>query len=490
MSDQKAVQREKKQVKILIARKSDNTYNDYIIPIIFLPGVMGSRLKFKSGNTWDPDDLPGNIWHWYKSDPEKQRIEMRCADFEDISYNAVMTEKPQKFAEFISDEEVKRGWAGVSYKFHGQFLQLGIQTYYSTHHHPIYGFGYDWRDSNSKSGLLLKDRISSILATHKASKCIIVTHSMGGLVTRAAIRQAQNPVGLAGPSPDLTDKVLAVVHICQPAVGTPVAYRRMFTGATFLYDGKSIEAHVFGTAVGNTGETFSQIVSGMDGPLQLLPTDGYPNVNGHPWLRYTTPELGDKIGSWGESVYASYLSKLQPPGISPENTTGARTVVKTELKQRLERAKAFHTALRENGKPFRHPLTFALYSRGLKIDVMTHFEKTGGIGGFIDRNNPFNYPVGNTGFVLKLTDEQQPEDGSDGTVAEHSATSLFPDQQQIPPPQKWQEVGSKGNEKDGGIRQYVFNGILHMDAANNLEINKAASVIIHRILRSFGKIPE
>ena len=145
---------------------------------------------------------------------------MKCAAPDDSSQNTVMS--LNKNYELTQDE-VDRGWGGVSFKYHGEFLRDD----YSRRYNPVYAFGYDWRNSNYNSAQRLAVRIDEILARHKARRCIIVTHSMGGLVTRAALRLV----------PALEAKVLCVVHLFQPVLGTPVAYRRFFTGVTAVYDG-------------------------------------------------------------------------------------------------------------------------------------------------------------------------------------------------------------------------------------------------------------
>lgn len=482
-------EREAKEPKqIRVARNSDNTYNDYIVPVIFIPGVFGSRLKFRSGYVWDPD----SAWamkHWLWTNADEQRVQMRCESFDfDADPNIVMSENTtQDYKNVLSPEEVKRGWAGVSYKYHGKFLEFGINNgYYSEHHHPIYAFGYDWRDSNEKSGDAFKKRIEEILKIHDAKKCVVVSHSMGGLVTRAALFNA----------PELIDKVLTVVHVFQPAIGTPVPYRRMFTGCTMKYDG-GIGAAGFNLIVGNTGEKWVKVASVCDGAMQLMPANNYPKVGEQPWLRYMTEDGAEKIDNL--NIYGSYLHHKQPPGIISKlmvqkDPSGKTELIRRELKMRLEMARDFHRALQlGGGKLFKHPLTFSLYGRGLKTDIITEFEKPTGFGGFLARNNPLDfaigsYVVGEDGFILKMTEQQQPLDGGDATVAEHSSSSIFPDQQLIEPPRGWKEIGSRDG-KDG-IRQYVFHGVEHSMAANHEGVNKTVSDIVHRILRAFGKIPE
>jgi len=52
---------------------------------------------------------------------------------------------------------------------------------------PVHAFGYDFRRSNFDSGDALLAFIANVIASHPgAEQVILVTHSMGGLVARAA----------------------------------------------------------------------------------------------------------------------------------------------------------------------------------------------------------------------------------------------------------------------------------------------------------------
>ena len=470
--------RRKKVARIKVARNEKNTYNDYVTPIIFVPGVMGSRLEFKSKNRWDPD-AAWEMKHWLWASADKQREEMRCATFRDTTYNAVMVENGNySEADGLVNEDIQRGWGGVSFKYHGKFLTDGKKSYYSENTNPLYASGYDWRDSNSKSGYYLEKKITAVLDAHKVKKCIIVTHSMGGLVTRASFRQ----------KPELMSKVLTTVHLCQPVIGTPVAYRRFFTGVTAVYDGGA-SAAIFGLAVGNTGDKFSKVISVMDGPLQLLPADGYPNVKDAPWLRYVSLEQkkNNQIGYWNRSIYANYVDTVQPPGPIDGTAAGLMLKVRVEMYNRIVRAKALHDALRVNGKLFLHPLTFSIYSRGLTTDAIVEFEQVYENWYSPKRLDVSRYWVGGNGYALALNDWQRPKDGGDGTVAEQSAAALYPDQINILPPKRWQDIGKLPNGKDG-VRQYLISGVEHAVAANDSEFGLKVSLIIHRVLRAFGRI--
>lgn len=133
-------------------------------------------------------------------------------------------------------------------------------------------------------------------------------------------------------------------------------------------------------------------------------------------------------------------------------------------------------------------MTFSLYSRGLTTDVMVEFEQIYENWYSPNRINPRKFWVGNNGYALALTDWQRPRDGGDGTVAEHSATALYPNQQNIRAPNDWRRIASNGDLKDNGTRQYSFNGIEHAAALGDANMCNVVSLIVYRILRAFGRV--
>jgi len=95
-----------------------------------------------------------------------------------------------------------------------------------------------------------------------AKKVAIVTHSMGGLVTRASLLKGMEP------------KISGIVHTVMPADGAVVAYRRFFTGARKEFnDGPG----PFRTILGGTRLHYSVQQSVLRGPTELLPSETYPD---------------------------------------------------------------------------------------------------------------------------------------------------------------------------------------------------------------------
>lgn len=133
--------------------------------------------------------------------------------------------------------------------------------------YPIYAYGYNWLDSNTVAADGLKSRIEKIIAENngrntKCTQVILVTHSMGGLVARACAQL-----------PDMSRKILGIVHGVMPATGAAVAYRRCKVG---MRD----EDFAASLVIGSNGREVSAVFAQAPGALQLLPSEGY----GKGWL--------------------------------------------------------------------------------------------------------------------------------------------------------------------------------------------------------------
>ncbi len=329
---------------------------------------MGTRLDISgSAADWDPDDHAIMAdWVISRTSTVRKRIDHRTSatvltklptiNFEkgpDIkAIDDIMNRKRlrQIGTKGLSHSEVTtrrlvkefyeaRGWGGVSWGFYGRILMqleedLNPGGKKTPALRPVHCCGYDWRKSNADSGRTLVERIDQVLAKHKARQVILVTHSMGGLVARAAMARGATP------------KIAGVVHTVQPADGAVVAYRRFFTGAVNDLDGDT----PLNIIMGNSPEEYLETQSGAQGPMQLLPHDSYPEL----WLR----------GAFGTNlsvpeVFDTYSSD-QPPGIlQPGNSFNG------EIRARLGEAKAFSKSI----AGLAHPITHVIVGDNVRTDV-------------------------------------------------------------------------------------------------------------------------
>jgi len=244
------------------------------VAIVFVPGVMGSRLEMEKKRWLDGKENP-RIW-----DPDAPIMMMKKFFFASPHdrHKIFFTQSRSVSATATDDHESypsaeERGWPGVAWSCYGELItslhdwDTPLKTLLDL---PVYAFGYDWVDSNELSGFLLQQ---FILQQVKADKVIIVTHSMGGLVTRSALVSNGGDV--------LADKVLGVIHGAQPVHGAPDAYHRQIAGTgAENFIGKAISR-----VMGASGEHMTAIAPHAPGILQLLPNQYYrTNRGGQAWL--------------------------------------------------------------------------------------------------------------------------------------------------------------------------------------------------------------
>lgn len=141
----------------------------------------------------------------------------------------------------------------------------------SRHWFPVHAFGYNWLQSTEDTGKALARRIRDVIGNYAkqgyaCAKVILVTHSMGGLVARAACHPK---IGGAENS------VLGVVQGVCPTAGMPAIYQRMRTGhakGIFLSFVKNKVAEIMGT----NASLVTPVLGNSPGALELLPTTAYP----------------------------------------------------------------------------------------------------------------------------------------------------------------------------------------------------------------------
>ncbi|MDA8140537.1 MAG: alpha/beta fold hydrolase [Desulfobacteraceae bacterium] len=349
------------------------------IPIIFVPGIMGSRLKYtrEKAKAWDPDD-PGFMLRKYGRfflTPDERKTSVVGRQSHDSSYLEV---DPVSLKIPASGKE--RGWAGVAWSFYGGILKAlsahqWPEPLNACFNFPVYAFGYNWTDSNRESGEKLAAAIKKIIDDHamqgKCRQVILVTHSMGGLVARSACKLH----GAEG-------SVLGVVHGTQPATGAPAAYQRMKHGNRDL-DGSlwdwlchpisKIMEKGAERVLGDEGQEVTVLLAHMPGGLELLPNQLYKTNDGNAqWLSYERAD-GSRIALPRQSdPYAEiYLEKdapyrlVDPDWLGGKSSSGYEKQVRNAWKSyshNLNLAKSFHDDLAD----YIHPESFQFYSTAIK----------------------------------------------------------------------------------------------------------------------------
>lgn len=283
-------------------------YPERIIPVIFIPGVMGSNLKSNRKNgkkIWNLDSIASIAGTWFgaNADIRKKKLNLSVTKVDD---SGKVDEKEETF---LLKTRKERGWGSVAYTSYAPFLswlqdelndfealaqgergklltntQLMDSGHISLQQeeidltyrylYPVFAVGYNWLQSNADSAADLAAKIDKEIIQfyqgkgRKCEKVILITHSMGGLVAR---HYTQN---LGGEK-----KVLGVVHGVMPALGAAATYRRMKAGTE--YPEGSIEGWATSQTLGGNAEAMTAVLSQAPSPMQLLPGRDY----GMRWLK-------------------------------------------------------------------------------------------------------------------------------------------------------------------------------------------------------------
>lgn len=291
------------------------------LPVVFLPGIMGSNLRNKESKeiVWRPPNASlaprdvlgaiGALFTWWRRGPKKRQkllnpdqvevddsgsidpgksgLSKEAARFRGwgtvmrSSYNPVMAVLEQRLDNILKLGELEPWWSDEALASPsdygeelGQAQPLNKEEleYAAAYQFDVWCCGYNWLRSNRDSAQAVRDFIENTVLPHyrdsgqttaeqmQKMKVILVTHSMGGLVSRSLTQ-------LLG-----YDRVLGVVHGVQPATGAPAIYHHMRCG----YEG--IERIVLGA---NAGEV-TAVVANSPGALELTPSAVHRE--GKPWL--------------------------------------------------------------------------------------------------------------------------------------------------------------------------------------------------------------
>ncbi|WP_354686989.1 hypothetical protein [Cupriavidus necator] len=378
-----------------------------VIPIVFLPGIMGTNLKNKKtgDSVWRPPNMSLNLADivgvvaalatWGVRGPKKRQQILKADDLtvDDggsvdtgqsglhketarkrgwgsvlrTSYNPVMGLLEARTDRVVADRKPQGWWDSEGLRSPSDFGEENGQPALTEaelmnaarYDFDVWCAGYNWLQSNRQSAEDVKQYIENTVLRHyrdqkppvPAEKVILVTHSMGGLVARALT----NLVGY--------EKVLGVVHGVQPATGAPAIYHHMRAG----YEGP--EQLILGS---NAGEV-TAVVANSAGALELCPT--FDHRSGQPWL-FLQDAQGNVISDT-EGLPCAYPRAANPYeeiyknpawyGLVPEQNTkyldlstnedGPKTNARGTFNFLIDHVEAFH---REFAGQY-HPETYAHY---------------------------------------------------------------------------------------------------------------------------------
>lgn len=265
------------------------------IPLVFVPGIMGSRLRrAQAPKPGDPDAGLPNL-RWSPGDPTWMGKNYMYRYASRRKRMLLGSEFSPAYLEVANSHPVGDGFEGIMEDYRPFLERLRDSDWAGPLKKllvfPVYAFGYNWTDDNRNSGAALARRIKDIIKEAKevvgvCEKVILVTHSMGGLVARAASQLS----GAEG-------SILGIVHGVQPVTGASAAYWRMKAGFeigdnTGTGVGQKIKEHYkakgASASLGNDAKDVTPLLGNSPGGLELLPNKQYiTNAGNKPWLTVT-----------------------------------------------------------------------------------------------------------------------------------------------------------------------------------------------------------
>ena len=347
------------------------------IPLLVVPGIMGSRLRQTATGevAWDPPDGVGTtisaLFSYLGADAAERKRRMIGPDFNE-GYLTVDSHSPEKLEDLgvtkgEGAQAEARGWGEVHWSSYGGLLQFletaDLGPLRKVFAFPVYAIGYNWTASNGAGGKRVMTRMNEIIAEHNNDKTfcervIMITHSMGGLATRSAVL-------LHGAAP----KMLGVLHGVQPATGAPAAYKRMKAG----FEGAAQ------VVLGRDGKEVTAILANAPGGLELLPTTDYVNTDGEKAWLTVKARGGQQLRRLPASdpyteIYqerTQFYRLVTPEYVIPE-ATGAPTQRDgwQRYTQHLNTAKSFHQSIKLN----RHDKTYTYHGVGTKYKAWDRVE--------------------------------------------------------------------------------------------------------------------
>lgn len=305
--------------------------------------------------------------------------------------------------------------------------------------YPVWACGYNWLQSNEESAQRLVKRIQEALDWYDKTKyfipegkVIIITHSMGGMVTRRAAQIVEG-------------KILGVVNGVQPMGGAPVVYRR-FRAGTEVGGILDIPGAVAATIIGWSAVDITCVMANSPGPLELLPTKHYPPgwlqmegfTNGKRDLLMPALPVADPYAEiYSKRVQDLWWGMIDETLIDPANIHKKNKMTPFDAyKIAITKARDFH----ETAQLYCHPNTFAHFGADAKeisfgsVHWTTHADIPSNI-----KDGLSGLPTGdwtkygkaqvgteNDGINFRLQDKTKPKDdddpdAGDGTVPLHSA---------------------------------------------------------------------
>jgi pimeloyl-ACP methyl ester carboxylesterase len=309
-----------------------------VVPVIVVPGIMGSNLRAATSPAMRANELlspnepawrPPNgtaqglradrLWTRRSGKTRQKLLNPRTLEVDnrgDISL-------PKEARDFgiVEDEARERRWGEVHWDSYGILLcslyirlnhtfetdprndkpvprrywkmvldcepaRWGVRSIeritrgelekHAEHYYPVYAFGYNWLGSCDDAAKRLSERIGRL----------IEFWGQGNRVCHKVILVTHSMGGLVARAcaKQIPDRILGVIHGVMPTLGAPACYRRIACGTerSNPSDGRLDRpaTEIVADILGDTPERTMAVMAHSPGALQLLPNHLYPG----PWL--------------------------------------------------------------------------------------------------------------------------------------------------------------------------------------------------------------
>lgn len=471
-----------------------------VVPVIFLPGIMGSNLRSKkdkksiwrirSSTCGKAVDALG--WVFTSGNKRKKLLDPEVTET-DLTQNV---DNNDNESTYFANSRQQRGWGSVlqfSYAdpldklqkellvwedYYNQAKKAGIVTADAAHESftndsifrhilgkklspedeaplsfdevnkyrnlllPLHAFGYNWLQDNAQSAQDLAEYIDEVLRMYNPNanggighglafeegheKVILVTHSMGGLVSRYASELLATPY---------RDKILGIIHGVMPDLGSPTAYKMMKIGE---------HSFPMGLVLGMSATRLMSVLAQSPAPMQLLPSPKYNY--GKPWLRIekgspdgVTDLLLPKDGDPFEDIYLKKDVWWQM--YEPDILDGELELIDSNLKK-------YTKIMRDTVRPFIQDMNSNYHTNTYQF-----------YGAYFDENDPKDSRRSDETVTWKLCDKSSWLWVSDDS----RATDMSGDKREytlLKSSDKWKSTPSmtyEGGAGDGTVPQYSIN---------------------------------
>ncbi|WP_313079759.1 acetyltransferase [Atlantibacter sp.] len=398
------------------------------IPVIFLPGVMGTNLMGSGEggdkSIWRGDNELKVYAKWAGKGGDKRR-ELLNPDTTKVDNRGDINQTI--FSPLSDDGKLfparrERGWGEVLFFSYGKFLSVfqgaltddwqqalvnhgkptpakdgilsklvgkslsegkdaeitgeSVLTREELNHFqnflfPVHVYGYNWLQDNKTSAEGLVTFINRTVSLYKNQH----GHGMPFPAGQEKVIIVTHSMGglvarYASQVCGAKDKILGIVHGVIPDLGSPAAYRRMKVGAR--------QEGMAGTVLGSTAKDLMPVLARAPAPLQLLPSAKY--LSGAPWL---------SVEGAGEDGSDVKLPKNRDPfGEIYLNKTLWYRLYESDIIDKDEAVSQsnwveYNDLIDKNVQPFielldniYHPNTYAFYGHKIESDGTLTWQKT------------------------------------------------------------------------------------------------------------------